>query len=78
MCHLCDHHCQGCVRACVGWRFQNRGEVLFVLVLSNINIVWQKSLSAPLRTIHTTCFENICIIMFNNNVFILSMLINLR
>ncbi len=61
-----------------GWRFQNRGEVLFVLVLSNINIVWQKSLSAPLRTIHTTCFQNICIIMFNNNVFILSMLIKLR
>ncbi len=44
-----------------GGGFQNRGEVLFVLVLSNINIVWQKSLSAPLRTIHTACFENIYI-----------------
>ncbi len=65
MCHLCDHHCQGCVRTCVcvggGGGFQNRGEALFVLVLSNINIVWQKSLSAPLRTIHTACFENIYI-----------------
>ncbi len=51
---------------------------VFVLVLSNINIVWQKSLSAPLRPIHTACFENIWIIMFNNNVFILSILIMLR
>ncbi len=50
------------VRVCVwGGGFQNRGEALFVLVLSNINIVWQKSLSAPLRTIHTACFENIYI-----------------
>ncbi len=33
------------VYVCVGQRFQNRGEVLlgvFVLMLSNINIVWQK------------------------------------
>ncbi len=38
----------------VGRSFQYKGEVLlgmgvFVLVLSNINIIWQKSLSAPLK-----------------------------
>ncbi len=38
----------------------------------------KKSLSAPLRPIHTACFENIWIIMFNNNVFMLSILIMLR
>ncbi len=39
----------------VGRRYQNKGEVLglVVLVLSNINIVWEKSLSAPLISILT-------------------------
>ncbi len=39
----------------VGRRYQNKGEVLglFVLVLSNINIIWEKSLSAPLISILT-------------------------
>ncbi len=48
-----DRRCHGCVRTC-GAEISKLGVRscwamgVFVLVLSNINIVWQKSLSAPL------------------------------
>ncbi len=51
------NRCLGCVGyVYVGWIYQNRGETLlgyrgvFVLVISNINIGFQKSLTLPLRS----------------------------
>ncbi len=52
------NHCLGCVGyVCVGRSYQNRGETLlwgrgmFVLVISKINIGYQKSLTPPLNLI---------------------------
>ncbi len=44
------NRCLGCVGyVCVGRIYQNRGETLFVLVISNINIGFQKLLTLPLK-----------------------------
>ncbi len=45
---FCGHHCHGCERTC---KIRSRsccGMGVFIFFFSNINIVWQKSLSPPL------------------------------